>query len=86
VQERADAGHRHIRRGLIVPKILEPICHRFGVAGGVLKVAVPQIMPDRPRVLPVVSRLVAGGVAQQVRMGRELDAGLTAIVAGLELG
>jgi hypothetical protein len=27
--------------------------------------------------------LVAGGVAQQVRMGRELDASLAAILAGL---
>jgi hypothetical protein len=34
------------------------------------------IMLDSPRVLPVVGQLVAGGVAQHVRMDRELDAGL----------
>jgi hypothetical protein len=33
-------------------------------------------MLDSPRVLPVVGQLVAGGVAQHVRMDRELDAGL----------
>jgi hypothetical protein len=33
-------------------------------------------MLDRPRVLPVVGQLVAGGVAQHVRMDRELDASL----------
>jgi len=33
-----------------------------------LNVAVPQIMLDSPRVLPVVGQLVAGGVAQHVRM------------------
>src|SRR5262249_38377147 len=43
-----------------------------------LNVAMPQIMLDRPRVLPVVCQLVAGGVAQHVRMDRELDAGLAA--------
>src|SRR4051812_15478861 len=61
--------------GLIAPEILEPICRQFGVAGGMLNVTVPQIMLDRPRVLPVVGQLVAGGVAQHVRMDRELDAG-----------
>jgi hypothetical protein len=66
VQERAEADHGNIRRGLIAPEILEPICRQFGVAGGMLNVAVPQIMLDRPRVLPVVGQLVAGGVAQHV--------------------
>ena len=76
MQERAEADHGNIRRGLIAPEILEPICRQFSVAGGMLNVAVPQIMLDRPRVLPVVGQLVAGGVAQHVRMDRELDAGL----------
>ena len=57
--------------GLIAPEILEPICRQFGVAGGMLNVAVSQIMLDRPRVLPVVGQLVAGGVAQHVRMDRD---------------
>ena len=51
-----------------------------------LNVAVPQVMLECPRVLPVVGQLVARAVAQLVRMDRELDAGLSAIVAGLELG
>jgi hypothetical protein len=51
VQERGDAGHGNIRRGLIAPEILEPMCRQFGVAGSMLNVAVPQIMLDRPRVL-----------------------------------
>ena len=70
MQERAEADHGNIRRGLIAPEILEPICRQFSVAGGMLNVAVPQIMLDRPRVLPVVGQLVAGGVAQHVRMDR----------------
>ena len=75
MQERAEADHGNIRRGLIAPEIFEPICRQFGVAGGMLNVAVPQIMLDRPRVLAVVGQLVAGGVAQHVRMDGELDAG-----------
>ena len=54
MQERAEADHGNIRRGLIAPEILEPICRQFSVAGGMLNVAVPQIMLDGPRVLPVV--------------------------------
>jgi hypothetical protein len=42
VQERAETGHGNIRRGLIAPEILEPICRQFGVAGGMLNVAVPR--------------------------------------------
>jgi len=41
-------------RGSISPEVLEPIWSEFGIAGGVLDVAVPQVMLDRPRVLPVV--------------------------------
>ena|ERR1700675_3410638 len=51
VQERGDAGHGNIRRGLIAPEVLEPMCRKFGVSGSMLNVAVPQIMLDRPRVL-----------------------------------
>jgi hypothetical protein len=40
--------------GSISPEVLEPIWSEFGIAGGVLDVAVPQVMLDRPRVLPVV--------------------------------
>mgnify|MGYP006967828330 CR=1 FL=1 len=34
-----------------------------------------QVVLDRARILPVVGQLVAGGVAQHVRVNRKFDAG-----------
>ena len=59
-------NRRNFRRALpgasISPEVLEPIRREFGIAGGVLDVAVAQVMLDRPCVLPVVGQLIAGGV------------------------
>ena len=46
-----------------MPEILERVSSQFGLAGGVLDVAVAEVMLDRPRILPVVGQLVAGGAS-----------------------
>ena len=56
---------------LVTPEILEPVCRQFRVPNRVRDVPVPQVMLDRPRVLAVVDELIAGGVAEHVRVDRK---------------
>jgi len=55
----------------ILPKSLEPFRTELGIAHGVRDVSMPEILLDRSRVVPFVRKLVAGRVAQHVRMDRE---------------
>jgi hypothetical protein len=55
-------------------KILEPLRTQLGVAHRVRDIPVPEVLLDRARVVTLVRELVAGGVAQHVRMDREGEA------------
>lgn len=60
----------------ILPKIPEPIRRQLGVPHRVLDVLVPQVVLDRPGVVPVVRQLEPTPMPQHVRMYREVEAGL----------
>ena len=62
--------------GSITPEVFESIRCQLGIAGGVLDVAVSQVLLDRPRILPVVGQFVSCGVAQHMWVNLERDAGL----------
>ena len=63
-------------RWSVGPKSPEAVGCQFGVPGGVLDVAMAQIMLDRARILAVVGELIASRMAQHVRVDREVDTGL----------
>ena len=56
---------------LIPPEVLEAIRRKLRVSHSVLDVLVPQVMLNRPRVVPIVSELITGRVSQHVRMNRK---------------
>src|SRR5664279_6441171 len=60
----------------VAPEILEPVRRQIRVACGVLNIAMPEVLLDRSRVLPVVGELVAGRMTQHVRMNRKREARL----------
>ncbi len=60
----------------IVPEVFESARRQFGIAGGVLDVAVSEVLLDRPRILPVVGQFISGGVAEHVWVNLERDASL----------
>ena len=66
----------HCTNGSITPEVFESIRCQFGIAGGVLDVAVSQVLLDRPGILPIVGQFVSGGVAQHMWVNLERDAGL----------
>ena len=43
-------------RDLVAPKVLEPRRRHFGVAHGVLDIAVPEVRLKRPRIVPPVGQ------------------------------
>src|SRR5664279_5170315 len=66
----------HCTNGSFTPEVFETIRCQLGIAGGVLEVAVSQVLLDCPRILPVVGQFVSGGVAQHMWVNLERDAGL----------
>ena len=62
------------KHDLIAPEILEARGRKFGVADGVLDVAVAEIILDRSCVMSIASQLEASGVAQHMRMSLERKA------------
>ena len=62
-------------RWLVSPKIFKPAGRLFGIAAGVLDVLVPKIKLDGTRVVASICQVIAGGMAQHVRMNWKLDAG-----------
>ncbi len=65
----------HCTNGSITPEVFESIRCQLGIAGGVLDVAVSEVLLDRTRILPVVGQFVSCGVAQHVWVNLERDAG-----------
>jgi hypothetical protein len=61
----AGAGH------LILPKGFEPLRTELGVSHGVRDVPMPEILLNRPRVVPLVRQLVARRMTEHVRMNGE---------------
>lgn len=55
----------------IFPKIFESLRTQFRIAHGVRDVPMPQVLLNRPRVVPLIGKLVAGGVPEHVRMDGE---------------
>ena len=62
--------------GSITPEVFESIRRQLGIAGGVLDVAVSQVLLDRPRILPVVGQFVPGGMAKHMWVNLKRDASL----------
>ncbi len=60
---------------LICPKILEPLRAQLRVAYGVMDILVPQVVLDRPGIMPVIGQLETGGMPQHVRMHRKANLG-----------
>jgi hypothetical protein len=58
------------------PEVLEPVRRQLGVAYGVLNVAVPKVVLQRPRVVTSIGEGKAAGVAQHVGMCLEGKSGL----------
>jgi len=56
--------------------MLKAIRSQVGVPRGVLDVAMPEVMLNRPCVVAVVRQFVAGRMAEHMRMNREPDAGV----------
>jgi hypothetical protein len=54
--------HKCLARALVLPKILEPLGRQLGVSNRVLDIFVPEVMLERPRVVPVVGELEPAGV------------------------
>ena len=61
--------------GSIHPEIFEPVRSQLSVAGGVLDVPVTEVMLDRAGIPSVVGQLVAGRMAQHVRVDGKPEAG-----------
>src|ERR1035441_1295554 len=68
----------HCTNGSITPEVFESIRCHLGLAGGVLDVAVSEVLLDRSRILPVVGQFVSGGVAQHMWVNLERDSGCRA--------
>src|SRR5262249_25631335 len=60
-----------MRGANLTPEVLEPIRRKFGVAHGVLDVAMAEPGLQRPRVVAGVSQGIATCVPEHVRMDRE---------------
>lgn len=56
---------------LILPEGLEPVGRHLGVPNRVRDVLVPEVVLQRPRVVPVVGELEPAGMAKHVRVSRE---------------
>ena len=65
----------------IAPEVLKSRWRKFGVADGVLNVAVAKIILDRSCIVPITRQLIAGGMAQHVRMDLERKSGFLALPA-----
>ncbi len=55
----------------VLPEILEPIRRHLGVSNRVRDVFVAHVVLERPGIMPIVGKLVAGRVPEHVRMDRE---------------
>src|SRR5262249_10937265 len=75
---RAGAVSAARRDRRLSPEVLKSIRRKFGVAHGVLDVAMPEPGLQRPRVVAGVSQSIATCVPEHVRMDREGHAGALA--------
>ena len=57
--------------GLVAPEIFKARWRKFSVPNGVLNVPMAQVVLDRSRIVSITRQLVAGGMAQHVRMRLE---------------
>ncbi len=67
----ADAERLGDGRGSPPPEIPEPIRRQLRVTHRVLNIAVPEPRLQRPRIMPLVRKLVTAAVAQHVGMDSE---------------
>ena len=54
----------------VLPERIEPVRTQLGIPDGVLNVLMPQIVLDRPSVVPIVGELEACAVPEHVRVDR----------------
>jgi hypothetical protein len=57
----------------VLPEILEPVRRHFGVTHRVHDILVAHVVLERSGVMPIVGKLVAGGVPEHVRVNRERE-------------
>jgi hypothetical protein len=69
------AGDDLIGPPSIFPECLEPIWSKLRVLDRVRDVAVPEVVLNRPRVMPVVGQLEPRRVAEHVRVDWEAELG-----------
>ena len=62
---------RALGRCSVLPKGFKPLRAQLRITHGVRNVAMPEILLDRARVVPIVSELVTRGVPQHVQMNGE---------------
>lgn len=62
------------RTPLIPPKILKPIRRQLGIPHRMLNVLMPQVMLNRPRILPIVRQLKPASMAKHVWVSRKIEA------------
>ena len=65
-----------MRSSLVLPEPLEPIRGQLRVPCRVLNIPVPEVVLNRPRVVPVIGELVPAGVTQHVGMNRKAQPSL----------
>jgi hypothetical protein len=78
VKKTADPGIRGFRAvgpPSVLPEILEPIGRHVGISNRVHDIFVAHVVLESSGVVPVVGKLVAGGVAKHVRVDRKWELG-----------
>ena len=55
----------------VLPEILEPIRRHLGVSNRVHDIFVAHVMLERPGIMPIVGKLIAGGMPKHVGVDRE---------------